>query len=258
MDVITSLQNDRVKLAHALQTQSRARRKEGKIVLEGARLIEDAIERGGVLPDFILYQPDTIPLDLLERWQAQALPVLPAAPAVMAHISATEQPPGIVAVFDRPADSLPSQPNRVLILDAIRDPGNLGTLLRTAAAAGVEAVLLSPDTVDPYNPKVLRSGMGAHFRIGIVECPWAAIADTCADLPVYLADADGDAPYFAPSLWAAGWALIIGSEAHGASEAAQRLAAQRIYIPMQPDAESLNAAVAAGIILFEARRQHPR
>ncbi|HLU08834.1 MAG TPA: RNA methyltransferase, partial [Oceanobacillus sp.] len=140
------------------------------------------------------------------------------------------------------------------ILDNLRDPGNMGTILRTAAAAGVEVVLLSPGSVDAYNPKVLRGGMGAHFRIPVLEASWTRIAVYCRDLTVYLADMQGDVTYDAAD-WQQAWALIIGSEAHGESEEASALARQRVYIPMVSETESLNAAVAAGIILFEAARQ---
>jgi TrmH family RNA methyltransferase len=252
--VITSLQNDKVKLAHLLQSQPRARRKEGRIVLEGARLIRDAYERGGVRPDFVFYEPgiaDPMLVDLLER---QRVFIQPASAEVMRHISTTEGPQGIVGVFPTPQTALPDALQRILVLDDIRDPGNLGTMLRTAAAAGVDVVLLSPGCVDAYNPKVLRSGMGAHFRLAVVELAWEQIVATCAGLTVYLADMQGDVTYDAAD-WSQPWALIMGSEAHGASAEATALAQKTVYIPMSADTESLNAAIAAGVILFEAQRQ---
>jgi TrmH family RNA methyltransferase len=117
----------------------------------------------------------------------------------------------------------------------------------------VDAVLLSPKTVDPYNPKALRGGMGAHFRVPLAERDWEAIRAYCAGLRVYLADMTGDVAYDRAD-WARPWVLIISSEAHGDSAEAAALAHQRVYIPMSGDTESLNAAVAAGVILFEARR----
>jgi TrmH family RNA methyltransferase len=250
MSIITSLQNDRVKRVHALQTRSKARRKEGQIVLEGARLVHDAIQRDQ-LPYFVLYDPDSIDLALIETLRARNISPLPISTEVMHHISDTEHPQGIVAVFPLPQSSLPEKPSRLLILDTVRDPGNLGTILRTAAAAGTQAVLLAPGCADPYNPKVLRGGMGAHFRIPIVSSEWEQIADTCAGLTVYLADSTGDQRYDLVD-WLPPWALIIGGEAQGAGTAAQQLATTRIAIPMAAATESLNAAVAAGIILFHA------
>lgn len=251
--MITSLQNDRVKLAYGLLSGSKSRRKAGKIVLEGVRLIRDAVE-AGYLPDFILYDANSldaaslgVPDDLL----------LEASPDIIRHISGTEQPQGVVGVFPMPTPSLPRRLHRVLILDALSDPGNLGTILRTAAAAGIDAVLLAPGSVDPYNDKALRAGMGAHFRVPVLSQSWEKIAAACDGLAVYLADMDGDASYDQAD-WSHGWALIISSEAHGFSEAASALAHQRIHIPMAAATESLNAASAAAVILFEAARQgHP-
>jgi TrmH family RNA methyltransferase len=235
--LITSLSNERVKLARALQSQAKTRRKEQKIALEGVRLIRDAVERGGYIPEFILYDPDAVD-----------------TPEIIRHVTETEQPQGIIAVLPMPASKLPTSPQRVLILDAIRDPGNEGTILRTAAAAGVDAVLLSPGCVDMYNNKVLRGGMGAHFRLTIAARSWAEIDDYCRDLTIYLADMDGDRAYDAVD-WTQPHALIIGGEAHGASADAESLAAERVFIPMAAEAESLNAAIAAGVLLFEAARQ---
>ena len=128
--------------------------------------------------------------------------------------------------------------------DAIRDPGNLGTILRAAAASGTQAVLLSPDCVDAWNPKVLRAGMGAHFRVPLATLEWAQIAAYCAALPVYLADSTGDLRYDQAN-WRAAWGLIIGGEAHGAGEQAAQIAQARVMIPMAAQTESLNAAMAA-------------
>jgi TrmH family RNA methyltransferase len=254
--MITSLQNERVKLAYALQTQTKTRRKEGKVVFEGVRLVRDALERG-IEPDFILYNPDAIAIEsvLGATHESPLQPrVFDVTPEIIRHVSSTEEPQGIVGVFPMVAPELPESPERVLILDNIRDPGNMGTILRTAAAAGVDVVLLSPGCVDAYNPKVLRGGMGAHLRVPVLEASWTRIGDYCRDLAVYLADMQGDVTYDAAD-WRKAWALIVSSEAHGESEEAQSLAQQRVYIPMARDTESLNAAVAAAIILFEAARQ---
>jgi TrmH family RNA methyltransferase len=158
-----------------------------------------------------------------------------------------------VAVFPLPVPPMPKHPRRVLICDAIGDPGNMGGLLRSAAAAGVEVVLLSPDCADPYNPKALRAGMGAHFRIPVADASWAQIEQAVAELDVRLADMTGG-PAYDQADWARPWALIIGSEAHGASEQAQALATTRVTIPMAARTESLNAAVACGVLLFEAAK----
>jgi TrmH family RNA methyltransferase len=248
--MITSLQNDRVKLAYGLLTGSKSRRKAGKIALEGARLIRDAVE-AGYIPDFILYDPAVIDPAAFE---VPAELLLDASPEIIRHVSGTETPQGIVGVFPLPTPTLPKAPQRILILDRISDPGNLGTILRTAAAAGVEVVLLAPGCVDPYNDKALRGGMGAHFRVPVINQSWEKIAATCDGSPVYLADMQGDQAYDAAD-WSGRWALIVGSEAHGASDQAEALAHSRIFIPMSAATESINAASAAAAILFEAARQ---
>ncbi len=255
MEPIASLQNNRVKLAYSLQKRARSRRKERKIALEGVRLIRDACERHK--PDFILYEPQSADYDFIAYLQGQSTDIVPVTLEVMQHISGTQQPQGIVGVFPIPMPQLPRNPARILILDAVRDPGNMGAILRTAAAAGVEVVLLAPGSVDPYNPKVLRGGMGAHFRLPIVEAKWERIGDYCTDMLIYLADGSGEINY-TDANWSGAWALIIGSEAHGASAEAAEMAQERIRISMAAETESLNAAVAAGVILFEARRQQNR
>ena len=247
--MITSLQNERVKLAHGLITGAKSRRKLGKVALEGTRLIGDALA-AGYLPDFILYDGSSAAFRLLN---VEPDVLLEASPDVMQHLAATEHSQGVIGVFPLPTPSLPRSPRRVLILDALRDPGNLGAILRSAAAAGVDLVLLAPGCVDPYNDKALRAGMGAHFRLPVINQSWEKIAETCAGLTVFLADMHGDLAYDAAD-WSGGWALIVGGEAHGAGEAAAALAHHRVFIPMAAETESLNAASAAAVILFEVAR----
>lgn len=251
---ITSTQNERVKLVFSLQNRPRARRKERKIALEGTRLVGDAIQRKSK-PLFALYEPDTVDYNLLANLQnLSGVTLYSVTPEVLKHVSDTQQPQGIIAVFPLPIPKMPRTAERVLILDEIRDPGNMGTILRTAAASGVQAVLLSPGCVDPYNPKVLRAGMGAHFRLPIIEASWPEIAAFTAETDIYLAAGDGDAQYFAVD-WKRRWSLVIGNEAHGVGASAQYLQATRLSIPMDSDTESLNAAIASAVILFEAQRQ---
>jgi TrmH family RNA methyltransferase len=142
-----------------------------------------------------------------------------------------------------------------LILDQVRDPGNAGTLVRTAEAAGIDAVIFGPETVDPFNDKVVRAGMGAHFRLPIRRCAtWPAIHALLApQQQLYVAQAAATQRYTAVD-WAMPAALIVGGEAAGASTDTTTFA-QAIAIPMHSQVESLNAAVAGGVILFEAARQ---
>lgn len=252
-EAITSLQNNRVKLVHQLQNKARARRKERKIVLEGTRLISDALSQHH-RPAFIFYEPSNADYNLIAQIQGTKATLYEVTTEIMQHLSDTQNPQGIIAVFPIPRPALPEKAERVLILDAIREPGNMGTILRTAGAAGVQLVILAPKCVDPYNAKVLRSGMGAHFRVPVIEASWQEIRGYCADMNRYFAAGDGDKSYSDVD-WTESWALVIGNEAHGVGENAESIQGERISIPMASETESINAAVATGVILFEAQRQ---
>lgn len=252
-DVISSLQNDRVKLAYSLQQRPRARRKEHKLPLEGTRLISDALDRR-VTPEFVLYTLQGSDFDLIARLQNTRAKLIPVTPEVLAYVSDTQQPQGMVAVVPMPFPPLPPHPRTLLILDSLREPGNMGTILRAAGAAGVEMVVLSPDCVDPYNPKVIRAGMGAHFRVPIVELQWFEIGQLVQGMNVYLAAGEADMLYTAVD-FTQRTAVVIGNEARGVIQARRLEQATPIAIPMANATESLNAAVAASVILFEAQRQ---
>ena len=247
---ITSLQNNRVKLVHQLQNKPRVRRTERKIVLEGTRLVRDAVEQKH-RPEFLFYDPKHVDWNFVAQLQNKNMPLIEVTDEIMQHVSDTQAPQGIIGVFPIPQPKLPKSAQRVLILDAIREPGNMGTILRTAAAADVQVVILAGECVDPYNPKVLRGGMGAHFRIPIIEATRSEIRGYTEELNVYLAAGDGQVSYTDVD-WNKAWALVIGNEAHGVNSS---LEGTRISIPMVADTESLNAAVATGVILFEAQRQ---
>jgi RNA methyltransferase, TrmH family len=253
--VITSPHNKRVKTIRAL-VRRRVREREARFVVEGTRLVEEMV-RAGVRPALVFYtqewlsSPAAQPL-APQLGQAQDGAWL-VADAVMAACAETETPQGVLAVV--PFVHLPPRPGLVLILDRLRDPGNLGTILRSAEAAGVGQVILTPETVDLHNPKVVRGAMGAHFRLPVARLDWPAIREHLSGWSVWLADARGDVAYDAVD-WTAPSALIIGGEAAGAGEEAQSLAGGHVTIPMPGKAESLNAAMAAAVILFEAARQH--
>ena len=256
MDTITSAQNKRVRQVKALATKARLRRTERKLVLEGDRLIGDALARGGN-PDIALYFPGRADYGLIARLQSRRCDLLPVSESVLRHVSDTRQAPGIVAVFHMPRPPIPDPCRRALILDAISVPGNLGAILRTASAAGIDIAILAPGCCDSTSGKVLRAGMGAHFRLPIVEAGWNEIADFCQDTRVYAAHTGADISYDRAD-WSEAWALILGNEAHGVSRDARKIAVSAIAIPMDEQTESLNVASAAAVILFEARRQRLR
>jgi TrmH family RNA methyltransferase len=255
--LITSPTNPRIKAAQKLQRR-RARHEQGRLLVEGVRLVQDAWE-AGVRPETLFFAADladgnTAAGDLVAALHAAGVELVPCTPRVFAELAETQTPQGIAAILPLPELPLPPSPDLLLILDRVRDPGNAGTLLRTAEAAGVQLVLFGPETVDPFNDKVVRAGMGAHFRVPLRVCPtWEA---TAALIPpgraIYLADGAATLDY-ADVDWRAPSAVIVGGEATGASTAA-RAAATPIAVPMLGRVESLNAAVAGAVILFEAAR----
>jgi TrmH family RNA methyltransferase len=173
---------------------------------------------------------------------------------VMVACSDTVTPPGVLAVVPFPEVPEPECSSWTLIVDSVRTPGNLGAILRTAAAAGVGQVLLTPGTVDLYNPKVVRGAAGAHFYLSVLPLLWHQVEQRLQDLNVWLAAPQGDVSYTEAD-WQRPLALIIGGEAHGASQAALALADKHVTIPMARGVESLNVAVATGVLLFEIARQ---
>jgi TrmH family RNA methyltransferase len=178
----------------------------------------------------------------------------------MKAASDTQSPQGLLIVLPLPTEVNVKPHDFVLVLDGVQDPGNLGTILRTAVATGVGVTLLAPDSADPYAPKVLRAAMGAHFKMAVQTLPWKdlrAFLETPVDdaIPrVYLASTRQGIPFDQPD-FTHPVALILGGEAAGVSEAAQVSAHAQIYIPMAEEVESLNVAVAAGILLYEVVRQ---
>ncbi len=255
--MITSPDNEKVRHVRALHGRRRVRERERQYVAEGVRLVEEAL-KAGVQPSFVLYTEaslaDPRSAGLLANLQGAGVACLAVSDAVMAASSDTETPQGILAVLPLPDLPLPVQPTLTLILDGVRDPGNLGTMLRTALAAGVEQVLLAPGTVDPYNSKVVRAGMGAHLRLPLAALAWPQIALAVAGCDVWLAAA-GEALAYTAVDWTRRSALVIGGEAAGARGEARALATGNVAIPMAAGVESLNAATAAAVILFEAVRQ---
>ena len=254
LSVITSNQNSKIKLIRALLGRTKERREANAFAVEGVRLVEEAINSNWGF-QFVLYSDGLSErgINLVETLEAKKIEVEKVESDLLQSLSGTETSQGILAVLNYSQLSIPDSPNFILILDQIRDPGNLGTLIRTAAAAGVQAVLISPETTDVFAPKVVRSGMGAHFRLPIHSMAWDDIRQQTKELQIYLADMDGK------SCWETDLrqplALIIGGEAEGASEEARQLATQKISIPMPGNVESLNAGVAGSVLMFEVVRQ---
>ena len=263
--MITSPQNSKLKLVRALQGRAKERREAGAFLAEGVRLVEDALAAGWPFR-FVLYGSqlsergralvERLALSNVEGLESLNVDVEQVEDALLEAISETETSQGILAVLELPNSQFtnPQFPAFFLIPDQIRDPGNLGTLMRSAAAAGAQAVLIPPETVDAFSPKVVRAGMGAHFRIPVFSLGWDEIRTRVAGCSVFIADAAGQT-----SCWDADFrqplALIVGGEADGASPSARELADTLVNIPMPGKIESLNAAVAGAILMFEVVRQ---
>lgn len=250
--MISSPQNPRLKLVRGLLSKSKIRRKEEKFILEGVRLVEDALSIN-VLPEVVLYRGDVENslADLLSDLADYNVPCIAVEPALFDETADTDTPQGIIAICPWLDLTPPDPMDFVLIFDELRNPGNLGSALRTAAAVGVDAVIVAPGSVDPYNPKVVRGAMGAHLRVPILQWDWEQIA--AEGLPLFVAEA-GSAVSIYEMDWRQPCGIVIGGEAHGPQRQALQLATENIYIPMV-DGESLNAAVAASVILYEVFRQ---
>ena len=253
--MITSTANPKIKWVRALQAQGRERRSAGAFVVEGVRLVEEAFVAGWEA-QLVLYTQDLTERgrSVLDGFAGRGSPLEQVSPEVLRAASDTETPQGLLAVLSQQTLPLPELLQFVFIPDQVRDPGNLGTMLRTAAAAGVQAVFCPPDTADAFAPKVLRAGMGAHFRLPVHSLDWEGIARLLTSLHVLLAAMDEGMPYTQAD-FRLPLALIVGGEAQGAGPQARRLAHASVHIPMPGGGESLNAAVAAGVLLFEAVRQ---
>jgi TrmH family RNA methyltransferase len=252
--MISSSQNTKIKLIRTLASRPKDRREAGAFLAEGVRLVEEALAANWSFR-FVLFTDGLSErgMQLQKKIEERGIEAVKVESGLLRSLSETETPQGILAVLDESRLPMPEPLNFLLILDQIRDPGNLGTLLRSAEAAGVQAVSLSPETTDAFAPKVLRSGMGAHFRLAIRSMSWDEIHQQTKSLKAFLADMEGQ------SCWETDFrqpmSLIIGGEAEGASEQAQKLAASRVRIPMTGKTESLNAAVAGSVLMFEVMRQ---
>ena len=254
---ISSPSNPKVKMLRSLHRR-RSRYRERLFLIEGVRLVEEAL-RSGLPLTSALYLPARLEQSprgavLLAALSAQETAFSTTA-EILGYVSDTVVDQGVVAAL--PFVKLPARPGDLqLVLDRVRDPGNCGTILRTAEAAGVSRVCIAPGTVDPFAPKVVRAGMGAHFHLPLRLCGrWQDVAASLNGIPqIILAEAGPGRPYDEVD-WSFPTALIVGGEATGAGPGARELATEIVAIPMAGRAESLNVAVATGILLFEALRQ---
>ena len=259
---ITSLTNPRVKQLVKLRNR-RERDASGVFLIEGYRELTKAVDSGFALreiyvsADLFLGENEA---SLVERALAAGAERIDVGPEAFAKASYRDRPEGLIGLADQFPTTLdrlkPSSNPLILVVESIEKPGNLGTMLRTADAAGVDAVVVCEPTTDPFNPNVVRASLGCLFLVplAVTSTPeaidWLAqagvttrAATPAASLPHWQADFRG------PS------AIVVGSEQYGLSDTWLREAETQIRIPMSGHIDSLNAAMAAGIVLFEAVRQ---
>lgn len=253
--MITSKENRQIKLIRALQSKRQTRRQERAFVIEGKRMAQEALSTG-IAPIMVLYTEAIAGQErsLLNQLARLGTEIELVSENVMRSCSDTKNPAGILAVVSFSALPAPDPLSFALVIDHLADPGNLGTLLRTALAAGVQAVFLTEGTVDPYNPKVVRGAMGAHLRLPIIEAPLDELKRRLAGLELWISDSGPGQIYYDIN-WRRPAALVIGNEAHGVSRAIHDIANGVVYIPMPGPVESLNAAIAGAVILYEIVRQ---
>lgn len=248
------MQNPRIQLVRTLLSQVSAIRSENAFAAEGVRLVEEGIHEHYPL-QFILYSDQISSRgENLVAGLPPSVESYPVTSELFQKISGTDTSQGILAVFSLKTLSLPVQRDFLVIADGIRDPGNLGTLIRTAEATGAQGILLSPGTTQAFAPKVVRSGMGAHFRLPILACSWQEITAHCQGLTIFCAEMSANMSYYNAD-FRQPLAIVIGSEAQGISAKVHQLATLPVSIPMPGRSESLNAAMAGVILVFEVVRQ---
>ncbi len=255
--MITSTSNPQVKRLLQLQKKSKARNEEGVFLVEGLRMFSE-VPKERVEKVYIsesLYNRKKLEQNLDDF----AVEIL--ADHVFEHVSDTKTPQGILCVVKQKkydAKKLLEIENpHFVVLDNLQDPGNLGTIVRTAEGAGVDAVFLSKESVDIYNPKTIRSTMGSIYRVPVIYIE--DILDLLEkfrvkDIKSYAAHLDGK-NFYDQENYQSGTAILIGNEGNGLREEVAKAADIRVQIPMKGQVESLNAAVAASVFMFEVARQ---
>lgn len=245
MEQITSAQNSKIKNANKLK-KKRDRDKTGQALIEGIHLIEEAYQSGIVIKQLFVIEPNRTD-EALKDYVEETFEI---NMKVAESLSGTITPQGFFAVIEKPKYDV-TQAKQVLLIDRIQDPGNLGTLIRTSDAAGIDLIVMEKGTADPYQDKVLRASQGSVFHIPVIT----------ADLKTFIADFNG--PVYGTALENAQpykevasqdiFALLLGNEGEGVNKALLNETSQNLTIPIYGKAESLNVAIAGSILLYHLK-----
>ena len=255
--MITSTGNSQVKRLLQLQKKSKARNEEKVFLVEGLRMFmevpEERVQK--------VYISETLYNKKKQELKKKKFSIEVLSDAVFQHVSDTKTPQGILCVVNQKEYDLEAVLNaenpHFMVLDNLQDPGNLGTIVRTAEAAGVDAVFLSKESVDIYNPKTIRSTMGSIYRMPIIyveDLQELLERFKQKEIKSYAAHLEGKNTYDKED-YQRGTAILIGNEGNGLREEISRSADVWVRIPMEGKVESLNAAIAASVLMFEVYRQ---
>lgn len=258
--MITAKSNSQMKYISQLLKKKSAREEDRVFVCEGKKMFFEVLRQA---PELLVKAYWSVRgLASLEAEEAELLNACPyeeVADDVLDSVAETVTPQGVLAIVRMPVrtiDEMIDSGKGLLLLETLQDPGNLGTILRTAEAAGIGGVILSSDSVDAYGPKVVRATMGAIFRVPFLYAEHFTEVLSILKLRgirLYAAHLKGSVPYDEPD-YAGRYAIMIGNEGNGLTDEATELADVRVRIPMEGKAESLNAAVAAAILMYQARK----
>lgn len=250
-EIITSRSNPLLSQVRKLNSRRAARREAGLFVAEGPKLLSEALRWDGSVTTVICAPGVQLPE------MPQGVRAVEVSDSLLASIADTESPQGIVFLCKAKKLDIPNHlvGKRYLLLDGVQDPGNVGTIWRTADAFGADGLILCNGCADPYNPKTVRATMGAVFRLPVYEADLSLVTEKLADikLPLY-ATALREDTVDVRDIDLKCAAVIIGSEGRGVSQQALDLCEKTIKIPMRARCESLNAAVAAAVVLWEMER----
>lgn len=249
MKRIESPQNSLVKHWKKLLSVRKERDKTGEFIIEGYHLVEEAIKQKENVLTIMLSDTSEIPAN----WDVDNLEIVEINDAIKKELAETEHTQGIFAHCKQQTvdEQTQSKWDRLLLIDAVQDPGNIGTMIRTADAAGIDAVILGKGSADAYNPKTLRSAQGSHFHIPIVRGDLHEWVDALKNRQVTVfGTAFENSTPFNEVTKSISFALIVGNEGSGINKELLEQTDQNIIVPLLGQAESLNVAVATGILLY--------